>query len=97
MNVQASKGLIVLDDWMTLSANPRIGKFPSVLAGTTSCFVYIYLITHRSFYLFIGSLIGHLRQRVDVLLEKKVNDPSVDITNSTEMEIITDLLKRDGC
>ena len=28
MNVQASKGLIVLDDWMTLSANPRIGKCP---------------------------------------------------------------------
>jgi ATP-dependent RNA helicase DHX57 len=68
MNVQASKGLIVLDDWMTLSANPRI-----------------------------GSLIGHLRNRVDLLLEKKVADPSVDITSSTEMEIITDLLKRDGC
>ena len=68
MNVQASKGLIVLDDWMTLSANPRI-----------------------------GSLIGHLRHKVDALLEKKVADPSVDITSSTEMEIITDLLKRDGC
>lgn len=62
--------------------------------------VCVYIPHHTSFFLsffLIGSLIGHLRQRVDVLLEKKVNDPSVDITNSTEMEIITDLLKCDGC
>jgi ATP-dependent RNA helicase DHX57 len=68
MDVQASKGLIVLDNYVQLSANPRI-----------------------------GSLIGRLRERVDDLLEKKVADPSLDITNSTEMAIITDLLKRDGC
>jgi hypothetical protein len=42
-------------------------------------------------------LIGRLREKLDDLLEKKVADPSVDITNSTEMAIITDLLKRDGC
>ena len=68
MNVQASKGLIVLNNWVQISANPRI-----------------------------GSLIGRLRERVDDLLAKKVADPSVDITSSTEMAIITDLLKRDGC
>jgi ATP-dependent RNA helicase DHX57 len=95
MNVQASKGLIVLDDWMTLSANPRIGKRPCVFVGLSS--LCIYVITYRSFFLFIGSLIGHLRNRVDVLLEKKTADPAFDITTSTEMEIITDLLKRDGC
>ena len=68
MNVQASKGLIVLNKWVHLSANPRI-----------------------------GSLIGHLRERVDDLLEKKVANPSLDITSATEMVLITDLLKRDGC
>ncbi len=68
MNVQASKGLIILNDWVQLSANPRI-----------------------------GSLIGRLRERIDDLLEKKVADPSLDITSSTELTLITDLLKRDGC
>jgi ATP-dependent RNA helicase DHX57 len=100
MNVQASKGLIVLDDWMTLSANPRIGKCPvsphgGVLIDTSV--VCIYSSSLIVLFFFIGSLIGHLRNRVDLLLEKKVADPSVDITSSTEMEIITDLLKRDGC
>ena len=68
MNVQASKGLIILNNCVQLSANPRI-----------------------------GSLIGCLRERVDDLLEKKVADPSLDITSSTELTLITDLLKRDGC
>ena len=68
MNVLASKGLIILNNWVQLSANPRI-----------------------------GSLIGRLRERVDDLLEKKVADPSVDIAGSTELTLITDLLKRDGC
>ncbi|KAL7543887.1 hypothetical protein ACHAXR_013327 [Thalassiosira sp. AJA248-18] len=67
MEVQASKGLIVLDDWIRLSANARI-----------------------------GSLIGGLRQKVDELLEKKVADPSLDISSSTEMKLITDLLRHDG-
>jgi len=67
MEVQASKGLIVLDDWIRLSANARI-----------------------------GSLIGLLRQKVDELLEQKVMDPSLDIAGSTEMKLITDLLRYDG-
>eukprot|EP00579_Thalassiosira_antarctica_P027774 CAMPEP_0202007050 /NCGR_PEP_ID=MMETSP0905-20130828/11633_1 /ASSEMBLY_ACC=CAM_ASM_000554 /TAXON_ID=420261 /ORGANISM="Thalassiosira antarctica, Strain CCMP982" /LENGTH=1614 /DNA_ID=CAMNT_0048564925 /DNA_START=88 /DNA_END=4932 /DNA_ORIENTATION=+ len=67
MEVQASKGLIVLDDWMQLSANARI-----------------------------GSLVGFLRQKVDELLEQKVADPSLDITGSAEMKLITDLLRHDG-
>jgi ATP-dependent RNA helicase DHX57 len=67
MEVQASKGLIVLDEWVQLSANARI-----------------------------GSLIGALRQKVDDLLEKKVADPSLDITGTAEMKLITDLLRQDG-
>jgi len=67
MEVQASKGLIVLDDWIRLSANARI-----------------------------GSLIGGLRQKVDELLDQKVADPSLDITSSVEMKLITDLLRHDG-
>ena len=67
MEVQASKGLIILDGWVTLSANARI-----------------------------GSLIGGLRRKVDDLLERKVNDPRLDITSSTEMKLITDLLRHDG-
>lgn len=67
MEVQASKGLIVLDDRVPLAANARI-----------------------------GSLIGGLRQKVDELLEKKVAEPRMDIVRSTEMELITDLIKHDG-
>lgn len=67
MEVQASKGLIILDGWVTLSANARI-----------------------------GSLIGGLRRKVDDLLERKVTDPRLDITSSTEMKLITDLLRHDG-
>ena len=51
----------MLDDWIKLSANARI-----------------------------GSLIGGLRQKVDELLEQKVADPSLDITSSTEMKLITE-------
>ena len=61
MEVQASRGLIVLDDWIRLSANARI-----------------------------GSLIGGLRQKVDELLHQKVADPSLDITDSIEMKLITE-------
>ncbi|KAL9179142.1 hypothetical protein ACHAXT_000184 [Thalassiosira profunda] len=67
MEVRASQGVIVLDDWIRLSANARI-----------------------------GSLIGGLRQKVDELLERKVADPSLDIAGSTEMKLITDLLRHDG-
>jgi len=44
----------------------------------------------------IGSLIGAMRQKVDELLEKKVENPSLDIANSTEMRLISDLLRNDG-
>ena len=67
MEVQASKGLILLDNWVSLSANARI-----------------------------GSLIGGLRQKVDELLAKKVADPSLDVSGSLEMNLITDLLRHDG-
>lgn len=61
MEVQASKGLIVLDNWIHLSANARI-----------------------------GSLIGGLRKIVDDLLEQKVVNPSLDISDSSEMKVITE-------
>jgi len=44
----------------------------------------------------IGSLIGGLRQKVDELLKQKVADPSLDITGSLEMKLVTDLLRLDG-
>lgn len=61
MEVQASKGLIVLDNWIQLSANARI-----------------------------GSLIGGLRKKVDDLLELKISHPSVDISDATDMKLITE-------
>ena len=61
MEVQASKGLIVLDNWIHLSANARI-----------------------------GSLIGGLRKIVDGLLEQKVADPSLDISDSVELKLLTE-------
>ena len=61
MEVQASKGLIVLDNWIHLSANARI-----------------------------GSLIGGLRKIVDDLLEQKVADPSLDVSDSSEMKLVTE-------
>mmetsp|Transcript_11277 Transcript_11277/g.17256 ORF Transcript_11277/g.17256 Transcript_11277/m.17256 type:complete len:111 (+) Transcript_11277:927-1259(+) len=36
----------------------------------------------------IGALIGGLRKRVDELLDKKVEDPTVSIAGTTEMRII---------
>jgi len=38
----------------------------------------------------IGSLIGGLRKLVDNLLDQKVADPSLDISDSTEMKLITE-------
>lgn len=67
MEVQASKGLVVLDDHIQLSSNARI-----------------------------GSLIGALRKKIDNLLEKKVADPSLDISNTAEMKLVADLLRYDG-
>jgi ATP-dependent RNA helicase DHX57 len=44
----------------------------------------------------IGSLIGGLRQKVDDLLAKKIDDPSVDLANTNEMKLIVKLLVTDG-
>ena len=44
----------------------------------------------------IGSLIGGLRQRVDDLLAKKIEDPSFEIANTNEMKLIVQLLISDG-
>jgi len=38
----------------------------------------------------IGSLIGGLRQKVDELLEQKISNPSLNVTGSTEMNLITE-------
>lgn len=61
MEVKASEGLIVLDDWIKLAANARI-----------------------------GSLIRAMREKVDELLERKVADPSLEISGTAEMKLITE-------
>ena len=67
LEVQASKDLILIDDWVRLAANARI-----------------------------GALIGGLRQLVDELLSKKVEDPAFDIAATVEMKLIVNLLVSDG-
>lgn len=67
MDVQASKGLLVLDNRIELSANARI-----------------------------GSLMGGLRKKIDLLLDSKVVNPSVEISNTDEMKLVVDLLRFDG-
>ena len=44
----------------------------------------------------IGSLIGGLRQRVDSLLKKKIDDPEFDLAGTSEMKLIVKLLVSDG-
>jgi ATP-dependent RNA helicase DHX57 len=44
----------------------------------------------------IGSLIGGLRKKVDELLTKKVVDPSFELANTHEMNIIVKLIRTDG-
>jgi ATP-dependent RNA helicase DHX57 len=44
----------------------------------------------------IGSLIGGLRKKVDELLTKKVVDPSFELANTDEMNIIVKLIRTDG-
>ena len=44
----------------------------------------------------IGALVGGLRRKLDDLLSAKVSDPSLDITASSEMKIMVNLLKSDG-
>lgn len=67
MEVQASKNIVVINNWVKLSANARI-----------------------------GSLMGGLRQRVDLLLSQKVEKPSFDIANTEEMKLIFKLITSDG-
>ena len=44
----------------------------------------------------IGSLIGGLRQRIDVLLKQKIDDPQFDLASTNEMSLIVKLLVSDG-
>lgn len=44
----------------------------------------------------IGALMGGLRRKVDVLLSKKVQDPSFEIASTEEMRLIIKLIIRDG-
>jgi ATP-dependent RNA helicase DHX57 len=67
LEVQAARGLILVDGWAQLSANARI-----------------------------GSLIGGLRKQVDELLTKKVVDPSFELANTDEMNLIVKLIRTDG-
>lgn len=67
LEIIASKETVVIDGWVELSANARI-----------------------------GSLMGGLRRRVDVLLTEKVKNPSLEIEASNEMKLIVKLIKTDG-
>lgn len=44
----------------------------------------------------IASLVGGLRKKVTELLDRKVSDPSFDITGTVEMRLIVHLIKTDG-
>jgi hypothetical protein len=66
IEVQASNNLIILDDWVRLSASARI-----------------------------GALIGGLRQKVDDLLLAKVANPTWNITESDEIQLVIELLLSD--
>jgi ATP-dependent RNA helicase DHX57 len=44
----------------------------------------------------IAALIGGLRQRVDQLMEKKIEDPTFEVANTNEMKLIVKLLLTDG-
>jgi len=44
----------------------------------------------------IVSLVGGLRRKVDELLVKKIEDPSFEISNSKEMQVIVKLLRTNG-
>jgi ATP-dependent RNA helicase DHX57 len=44
----------------------------------------------------IGSLVGGLRQRLDSLLARKIEDPEFELTTTIEMQLIVKLLMTDG-
>lgn len=44
----------------------------------------------------ICSLVGSLREKVDALLARKVDDPVFDVAGSTEMKLIVKLVRGDG-
>ena len=67
LEVQSRNDMIVIDNWVQLSANARI-----------------------------GALIRFLRDKMDDLLAKKIEEPSIDLSNSTEMKLIVKLLITDG-
>ena len=67
MRLCSCNDIIVIDNWVKLSANARI-----------------------------GALIHGLRSRMDDLLERKINDPSLRISETPEMKLIVKLLITDG-
>lgn len=67
IEVQASNNLIIIDDWVRLSASARI-----------------------------GALIAGLRQKVDDLLLAKVANPTLNIAQSDEIQLVVKLLLGDG-
>ena len=67
LEVQSRNELIVVDNWVRLAANARI-----------------------------GALIRFLREKMDDLLARKIEDPTINLANSTEMKLIVKLLVTDG-
>jgi ATP-dependent RNA helicase DHX57 len=67
LQVQASKNVVIIDNWVKLSTNARI-----------------------------GSLMGGLRLKVDLMLSRKVEEPSFEIANTDAMKLIVTLIKTDG-
>lgn len=67
LEVRAKEGVVVIDDWVKLAANARV-----------------------------GSLIGGLRQKLDELLSKKIEDPSIELASTSVMKLIFKLLVSDG-
>ncbi len=67
IEVQASNNLIIIDDWVRLSASARI-----------------------------GALVAGLRQKVDDLLLAKVANPTLNIAQSDEIQLVVKLLLGDG-
>jgi ATP-dependent RNA helicase DHX57 len=67
LDVQARNDCILIDDWVKLAANARI-----------------------------GALVRGLRGRMDDLLEQKISNPKIDISDTPEMKLIVKLLITDG-
>jgi ATP-dependent RNA helicase DHX57 len=67
LTVESRNNTILVDGWVQLSANARI-----------------------------GALIQGLRSRMDNLLKQKIDNPSISISDTSEMQLIVKLLRTDG-